>query len=156
MKLEGRIYMCHGHNENDKNSGWENAFSLRLFFRFPRMPLASGRRRCAAQPVGRRGHTQFAILQSSLAIGFLCAAGNPSVSLRLPPPFHKGGLSYSPRPSGKLPVRPANHFRSWVQGTALVQGQCPAWSPSPLIGSEFFSPLHRTTWAVCVCPFPSR
>ena len=84
------------------------------------------------------------------------AAGNPSVSLRLPPLFHKGGFfvfptpqretarssrqplpqlgpgsmtlvggrgnapQVSPRPSGKLFVRPANHFRSWVQGTTLA------------------------------------
>ncbi len=54
--------------ENDKNSGWENVFSHRLFFHFPRMlcirPAAERR-----QPVARSAGIQLAKSQYSFCKG---------------------------------------------------------------------------------------
>ena len=58
----------HGHNENDKNSGWENAFSHRLFFRFPRMlciRLAAFRRRPVVAGASGASNSQYCNLHLS-------------------------------------------------------------------------------------------
>ncbi|MBQ6950233.1 MAG: hypothetical protein IJN44_01910 [Clostridia bacterium] len=111
MKVEETKKQHHGHNENDKNSGWENVFSHRLFFRFPRMlciRLAAFRRR----PVVRQCRSQLAIFQFAFAKGFCVFLGGKTAipqalracSLYTREPFShvSAGLSCS---SGKLFVR---------------------------------------------------
>ena len=117
---------------------------------------ASGRRLKAAQPVGwrcpirnskivvskrvsgrRRCRSQLAMLQAAFANRFVRVAGNPSVSLRLPPPFTQGRLYLLPSHSGKMFVRPANHFRS------RVKGRCPLWGAGATPRMVLLSPSGK-------------
>ena len=101
--LEGRRDRPHGRYENEKRAVERMNSLTASFCRFHRMPLASGRRRSAAQPVGA------AVPQPTrnMTIGIckrVCAC-----------------CWYSPNFSGKWLVLYANYFRS------RVQGQCPWW-----------------------------
>ena len=94
---------------------------------------------CNQVSAWRRCRSQFAILQSFIAIRFLRAAGNSSVSLRLPPSFHKGGFFVFLKLqretvcaiSQPLPqLGPGYHpGRSWVQDTTLAAAgsRVPPW-----------------------------